>query len=89
MWRQVAYQLVRWHIHQQARMSGGTSCGRNITFGNITDANVNQLRKMNASIFPVRYHDKFYADAPNGNPDFNQFGERVHAEKQQKRVLFW
>lgn len=59
----------------QARMSGGTSCGRNIAFGNITEANVNQLRRMNASIFPVRYHDKFYADVTNGNPDFNQFGE--------------
>ncbi|CAM9444772.1 unnamed protein product [Sphacelaria rigidula] len=28
---------------------------------------------MNASIFPVRYHDSFYADVPDGNPDFNQF----------------
>lgn len=54
---------------------GKTTCGRNITFGNITTENVNHLRKMNASIFPVRYHDKFYADVPGGNPDFNQFGE--------------
>ena len=38
---------------------------------------MNQLRKMNASIFPVRYHDKFYTDVPSGNPDFNQIGEVV------------
>lgn len=56
-------------------MAGSTSCGRSITFGNITEANVNQLRRMNASIFPVRYHDKFYTDVPSANQDFNQFGE--------------
>lgn len=70
----------------QASMSSGTSCGRNITFGNITEANVNQLRKMNASIFPVRYHDKFYADVPNGNPDFNQFGESSRRQCVFERV---
>ena len=69
--------LVRSHHHQVEMSEGGkkTTCGRNITFGNITKENINQLRKMNASIFPVRYHDKFYADVPSGNPDFNQFGE--------------
>ncbi|CAN0430906.1 unnamed protein product, partial [Hapterophycus canaliculatus] len=50
-----------------------TSCGRNITYGKITKANVNQLKLMNASIFPVRYHDKFYTSVPEANPDFNQF----------------
>ncbi|CAN0086609.1 unnamed protein product [Ectocarpus sp. 6 AP-2014] len=49
-----------------------TSCGRSISYGNITTANVNQLRKMNASLFPVRYPDQFYADIPDANPDFNQ-----------------
>lgn len=52
-----------------------TRGGQNITFGNITEANVHQLKKMNAAILPVRYHDKFYTDLPGANPDFTQFGE--------------
>lgn len=52
-----------------------TRGGQNITFGNITEANVHQLKKMNAAILPVRYHDKFYTDLPGSNPDFTQFGE--------------
>jgi hypothetical protein len=31
-----------------------------ITFTDITDKNVEQLRKLNLAIFPVRYNDKFY-----------------------------
>ncbi|CAM9106897.1 unnamed protein product [Choristocarpus tenellus] len=45
----------------------------NVTFGNITETNVQQLRKLNSAIFPVRYHDKFYADILSTNPDFTQF----------------
>lgn len=52
-----------------------TRCGKNITFGNITEANVHQLKKMNAAILPVRYQDKFYTDMTGGNPDLTQFGE--------------
>lgn len=59
-----------------------TPDGLGVTFGNITVRNVQQLRKMNASIFPVRYHDSFYADVPDGNPDFNQFGERQGQTEQ-------
>ena len=29
-------------------------------FGNINEANLGQLRKLNLSLFPVRYNDKFY-----------------------------
>lgn len=47
----------------------------NVSFGNITADKVPQLRKMNASIFPVRYNDSFYTDVPDANPDFTQFGE--------------
>eukprot|EP00271_Cylindrocystis_brebissonii_P001246 TRINITY_DN11573_c0_g1_i1.p1 TRINITY_DN11573_c0_g1~~TRINITY_DN11573_c0_g1_i1.p1 ORF type:complete len:179 (+),score=29.97 TRINITY_DN11573_c0_g1_i1:921-1457(+) len=36
-----------------------------ITFDSVRDKNVQQLRKINTSIFPVRYQDKFYADAVN------------------------
>ena len=52
-----------------------TSCGRKITFGDITEDNIQHLRKMNAAIFPVRYHDKFYIDVSTANPDFTQYGE--------------
>jgi hypothetical protein len=31
-----------------------------VDFGNINEANLDQLRKLNISIFPVRYNDKFY-----------------------------
>lgn len=54
-----------------------TSCGRKITFGDITEDNVHHLRKMNTSIFPVRYHDKFYIDVSSANSDFTQYGEGV------------
>lgn len=50
-----------------------TSCGRKITFGDITEDNVHHLRKMNTSIFPVRYHDKFYIDVSSANSDFTQY----------------
>jgi len=33
-----------------------------IKFGTVTDKNVDQLRKLNLAIFPVRYNDKFYSD---------------------------
>ena len=33
-----------------------------ISFGEITPKNVEQLRKLNLAVFPVRYSDKFYND---------------------------
>lgn len=54
------------------------SCGQRLSFENITEANVHHLRKMNASVFPVRYHDKFYADIVRGDPNFNQYGELIN-----------
>ncbi|CAM9123073.1 unnamed protein product [Discosporangium mesarthrocarpum] len=45
----------------------------NVTFGEINEGNVHQLRKINTSIFPVRYQDRFYTDLLTTNPDFTQF----------------
>mmetsp|Transcript_43313 Transcript_43313/g.72017 ORF Transcript_43313/g.72017 Transcript_43313/m.72017 type:complete len:179 (-) Transcript_43313:183-719(-) len=33
-----------------------------IKFGTVTEKNVDQLRKLNLAVFPVRYNDKFYSD---------------------------
>jgi len=33
-----------------------------ISFGSVTEKNVEQLRKLNLAVFPVRYNDKFYQD---------------------------
>lgn len=48
-----------------------------VSFGDITKENINHLRKMNASLFPVRYPESFYADVPLSNPDFNQYGKQI------------
>ena len=45
-------------------------CGRAqkyISFGEVTPKNVEQLRKLNLAVFPVRYNEKFYNDLAN-NP---------------------
>jgi len=33
-----------------------------LSFGDVTEKNIGQLRVLNVAIFPVRYNDKFYAD---------------------------
>ena len=33
-----------------------------ISFGPVTEKNVEQVKKLNLAVFPVRYNDKFYAD---------------------------
>ena len=35
---------------------------KHISFGGVTDKNVDQLRKLNLAVFPVKYNDKFYTD---------------------------
>merc|ERR1740130_2328021 len=42
-------------------------------FGPINEKNIEQIRKLNISVLPVRYNDKFYTDlATSPIPDFNQ-----------------
>merc|ERR1712146_586949 len=38
------------------------------SFGEVNPKNVEQLRKLNLAVFPVRYNDKFYSDLAN-NPN--------------------
>ena len=38
-----------------------------ISFGELTPKNVEQLRKLNLAVFPVKYSDKFYTDL-SSNP---------------------
>ena len=45
-----------------------------ITFDSVRDKNVMQLRKINTSIFPVRYSDKYYTEAIAGG-EFTKLGE--------------
>ncbi len=43
---------------------------KHISFGEATEKNVDQIRKLNLAVFPVRYNDKFYSDltAPDRAP---------------------
>ena len=38
---------------------------KHISFGDASPKNVEQLRKLNLAVFPVRYNDKFYEDLAN------------------------
>ena len=40
---------------------------KHISFGEVTPKNIEQLRKLNLAVFPVRYNEKFYNDLAN-NP---------------------
>jgi len=45
-----------------------------VEVGDVTPANVGQLRTLNLSTLPVRYSDKFYKDLINsGNQDYMKF----------------
>jgi hypothetical protein len=43
-----------------------------IDYGAINEANLDQLRKLNLSIFPVRYNDKFYQNVILTPPEITQ-----------------
>ena len=44
-----------------------------VCFGPITDKNVEQVKTLNRSIFPVKYNDKFYNDVQNSG-NYTQLG---------------
>ena len=46
-----------------------------ITFGGINENNLEQLRLLNETIFPVRYNDKFYDDILHMLPEFTKYGK--------------
>lgn len=41
----------------------GTGREVSISLDGVRDKNVMQLKKLNIALFPVRYNDKYYADA--------------------------
>ncbi|CAM9838878.1 unnamed protein product, partial [Phaeothamnion confervicola] len=44
-----------------------------VEFGDIHEKNLQQLRKLNSSIFPVRYNDKYYNDVLRTPREFTQY----------------
>ncbi|CAN6464273.1 unnamed protein product [Victoria cruziana] len=44
-------------------MGGGGRESNSISLDGVRDKNVMQLKKLNTALFPVRYNDKYYADA--------------------------
>lgn len=44
-----------------------------ISLDAVRDKNVMQLKKLNTALFPVRYNDKYYADALSSG-DFTKLG---------------
>ena len=50
-----------------ARAPCSRSAQKHISFGEVNPKNIEQLRKLNLAVFPVRYNDKFYNDLAN-NP---------------------
>lgn len=44
-----------------------------ISLDGVRDKNVMQLKKLNTALFPVRYNDKYYADAL-ASGDFTKLG---------------
>ena len=45
---------------------------KQVEFGDIHEQNLEQLRKLNLGIFPVRYNAKFYTNILNTPNDFTQ-----------------
>ena len=46
-----------------------------ITFGAITEANVEQLKKLNLAVFPVRYNPKFYSNVAATSKEITQVSD--------------
>jgi hypothetical protein len=44
-----------------------------VIFGAVTDKNIEQLRRLNSKIFPVKYDDKFYSDVRESG-EFTKLG---------------
>jgi hypothetical protein len=45
-----------------------------VSFDSLRDKNLMQLKKLNIAIFPVRYNEKYYADALSSG-DFTKLGK--------------
>lgn len=47
-----------------------------ISLDGVRDKNIMQLKKLNLALFPVRYNDKYYADAL-ASADFTKLGSSL------------
>jgi len=45
-----------------------------IRLGNLHEKNLEQLKKLNSSIFPIRYGDRFYEEVLRAHPDLVKLG---------------
>jgi len=57
-----------------AASAGGKRKPLKLEFGNLTEKNVGQLRKLNTATFPVVYKDQFYQDLLQKHLAFSQLG---------------
>ncbi|URE28704.1 FR47-like protein [Musa troglodytarum] len=54
----------------------GVEMAAAISLDGVRDKNVMQLKKLNTALFPVRYNDKYYADAL-ASGDFTKLGTKL------------
>lgn len=48
-----------------------------IRFGNLTVKNLEQLKKLNLSIFPIKYGDRFYEEVLQAPPGLVKLGTQT------------
>lgn len=65
-----------------------------VQFGRINESNVEKLRKLNLTIFPVRYNDTFYSDILRTPREYSKFGTSRALEGGDRnvellKVFFW
>lgn len=48
-----------------------------ISLDDVRDKNIMQLKKLNIALFPVRYNDKYYADAL-ASAEFTKLGSLIY-----------
>lgn len=57
----------------------GAGRGVSISLDGVRDKNVMQLKKLNTALFPVRYNEKYYADAL-ASGEFTKLGLIFHLD---------
>ena len=58
-----------------------------ISLEGVRDKNLMQLKKLNTALFPVRYNDKYYADAL-ASADFTKLGPSLSSFSHLLSLLF-
>ncbi|XP_009407438.2 uncharacterized protein LOC103990127 isoform X1 [Musa acuminata AAA Group] len=70
---------------------GGEMAAAAVSLDGVRDKNVMQLKKLNTALFPVRYNDKYYADAL-ASGDFTRLGcccrvVKTRSQTVKKRIF--